>query len=415
MRSFWWDGLFAEGGETVWFQFFTLYALFLGAGPGLIGVLTSVSNLASAASTLPGAAFAERTGRYKAIVLAATTSARLVFLVLAAMPWFVDGASAIAVLAVASLLRATLGSFAMPAWNAMAAETVPERVRGRYFAFRNFGRQAVGLVLTPLVGAFLAQAGGAAGWQVLWAGSAALGLTASLFFARIPAPSRRGARGRSPARAGPLSAAPLLEALRDTALLRFVGSMSLFQLSVMLAGPFFSVYLVQHLGASPFWVGITAAASPLSAALSQPFAGRLADFVGPRRLLVASNAAIVALPLFWVVAFEPWHIVAVNLIGGAAWAGAQMASFNFLLASAPAKRLPGYTALYQMTQFAVTFAGPLAGGLLIGAFGFRAVFAISAAGRLAATGLQAAFLLGEAEPAGEREARQGLALAGDRA
>ncbi|HWO72309.1 MAG TPA: MFS transporter [Dehalococcoidia bacterium] len=96
--------------------------------------------------------------------------------------------------------------------------------------------------------------------------------------------------------------------------------------------------------------------------------------------------------------------------------GAQMASFNFLLALAPPRRLPSYTAFYQLTQFAVTFAGPLAGGLVLGALGFQAVFAVSAAGRLAATAFQAVFLLDEEK---ERDppvdGRRAWVLAGDRA
>src|SRR5947209_6426435 len=44
MRSFWWDGVFGESSEVVWFQYFTVFALTFGAGASTIGLLASLSS-----------------------------------------------------------------------------------------------------------------------------------------------------------------------------------------------------------------------------------------------------------------------------------------------------------------------------------------------------------------------------------
>jgi MFS family permease len=392
MRAFWWDGVLSEASEVVWFQYLSVYLLFLGASAGLIGVIASLTSLASAVSTVPGAAVAESTGRHKSIVLVSTTAGRAVFLVLAVMPWLGNPTITMAVLVAACLLRGGLSSFAAPAWNAVAAEAVPPHVRGRYFAFRNWGKQGTMMLLTPVVGQVLAVAGGASGWQLLWLTSAGIGLGASLCFMRMPPPSKRRVEEVASAPLAPTKPS-MRQVLQDVDLLRFVGTTSLFQLSVMIAGPFFTVYLVQDMGASPFWIGMVATASPLTAMLCQPILGPIADRLRPEKLLVYANTIIVLTPVAWLFATDPWHIVAVNLVGGAAWQANQLGSFNFLLAIAPERRLPSYSAAHQLGLFAVTFIGPITGGLIIGIAGFPTLFVLSAAGRALATVLQQLLLL----------------------
>jgi DHA1 family multidrug resistance protein-like MFS transporter len=387
MRRFWWEGVFGESSEVVWFQYLTLYLLFLGAGPGLIGAVTSIISLASALSTVAGAAIAERTGKHKSIVVISNGASRAVFLVMAVLPWAGGATATVGVLIAACVLRGVLSSFCLPAWNAMAADAIPQETRGRYFAFRNFGKQGTSMALTPVVGLLLSVMTGAGGWQLLWLASAGLGVIATVFLVRMPAM----ASGREHRAAPPMkseASGSVREILRHPYLMRLVGTTSLFQLSVMVAGPFFSVYLVQHMHASAFWVGIVATASPLTAMLCQPFLGRLADRTNPAMLLVAANALIILTPLFWVVSTAPWHVVLINLIGGAAWQANQLATFNSILENAPSSRLPSFAAAHQMGMFAVTFVGPLAGGLVIGVAGFRFLFLLSAVGRLVATLLQ---------------------------
>ncbi len=382
MRNLWWDGFFAESSDVIWLQYFSLFALALGANLGLIGVLAAMGNLLAALSMWPGAMVAERTRRYKYIVLlSAGGLSRLALLLLAATPWIASGKAALGIVVAVAALRGFLSSVAMPAWSAFAAQFVPERMRGRYFASRNFARQIAGLGTAPLVGFLVYRLGDFDGWQTAWLMAFVLGMISSVFYARIPtdAAERPAMRVASPPPAGARSA------MRDGRLLWLVAASGLFQLSVMLAGPFFSIYLVQRLGGSTLWVGATASAMAVGGIVAQPMVGKLNDRFGPKWLLIASGLMFPVVPWLWTIASEPWHAVFPSLLGGVLWAANLLASFNLLLEIAPPARRPTYAGLQQAGVFFASFLGPLIGGFLIPLVGFKAVFLISGGGRLAAT------------------------------
>ena len=383
MRNLWWDGFFAECADVIWLQYFSLYAVALGASIGVVGVLAAISNLVAALALWPGAVLAERTRRYKFLVLATGGGpGRAAFLTLAVVPWIATGNKALIALAVATIARSLLGNLAMPAWGAFAAEFVPEGMRGRYFSSRNFARQVAGLASAPIVGFIIYRLGGLSGWQVAWLLSFVLASISSAFYFRIPGESHFGVTAPAPEPARTRQPSVIL---RDRNLLWLVATTGFFQLSVMIAGPFFSIYLVERLGASTAWVGISYAFMPLAGIISQPILGRLNDRYGPKWLLVVSGLLLPIAPWLWMAATEPWHIIFINIIAGVMWAANLLATFNVVLQIAPADKRPTYTGWQQAGIFFASFLGPLIGGFLIAAIGFKLVFFLSGAGRFVAT------------------------------
>lgn len=381
MRNLWWDGFFAESCDVIWLQYFSLYALQFGASIQLIGILAALTNLLAAISMWPGAIVAERTRRYKLIVLVTGgVIGRLNFVILATIPWIATGQTALAVLVVVAGLRGFFGSVSMPAWNAFAGRFVPANVRGRYFASRNVGREVAGLATAPLIGYLIYRLGGIEGWQAAWVIAFIVSQISTWFYTRIPADAAAPEQEEPPP-AG-RAARP---ALRDGRLLWFVTASSVFQLSVMVAGPFFSIYLVEELGGSTLWVGITAAAMPVASMISQPVLGKLIDRIGSKRLLVISGLLFPLAPWAWTVVTEPWQVIFINLLAGVLWAANLLATLNLVLQLAPPGRRPTYSALQQSGVFFASFIGPLIGGLLVPAAGFKVVFLISGAGRWLAT------------------------------
>lgn len=394
MRNLWWDGFFAECAEIVWLQYFSLYALALGAPLALIGVLVALTNLLAAVSMWPGSILAERTRRYRMIVLVnGGILGRIPFLILAAIPWLATGNSALGIVVAVAALRGFFGSVAMPAWSAYCADFVPAGLRGRYFASRNLIRQVADLSLAPLAGLIIYLLGGLSGWQIAWVLAFSLGMVSTAFFWRIPDESVFGAHEHRATRNVERTAS----VLRDRRLLWFIATSGFFQFSVMVAGPFFSVYFVRELGASTLWVGITAAMMPLAGIVAQPFLGRLNDRLGPKWVLVVSGLAFPIAPWLWIFATSPWHIVFVNLVAGVLWAANLLASFNLLLQIAPENRRASYAGWQQAAIFFGSFLGPLAGGFLIPALGFRTVFFLSGAGRFVATLVLWRFVADDAE------------------
>jgi MFS family permease len=83
----------------------------------------------------------------------------------------------------------------------------------------------------------------------------------------------------------------------------------------------------------------------------------------------------------------------INTFSGFLWAGYNLASFNLLLELTPDEQRPQAVALFQTAVFGSAVVGPILGGFLADAIGFRYIFGISSAGRLVGTTLFILFAL----------------------
>lgn len=380
MRMFWWDGFFAYAAETVFVQYLALYAVAFGASNREIGLLSALTMLSSALAMLPGARLAERWGRYRDIVVLASVASRTSILFIGLIPLFADGAAALYLLLPLAIWRTFFGSFLFPAWTALSAEIVPESIRGRFFSSRFFGMGLGGLISAPIAGYLIGRTSGFGGWEMAWFFTSALGFAASFFYARIPGSLQAPARPQQAA-----SLTGMDDVLADRNFLVFCLTGLLWNLSVFVAGPFFNVYLVKDLHATALWVGILSAAVSIGGLGGQLAWGRPVDVRGPKWTLVVSGAIIPLLPWAWLFVTQPWQVLFINLPGGALWAGYNVASLNLLLAISPEDRRPRYAAISQGLVFLSAFVGPLAGGAMSDAWGYKPLFFVSGAGRLLAT------------------------------
>ena len=153
----------------------------------------------------------------------------------------------------------------------------------------------------------------------------------------------------------------------------------------MIAGPFFSVYLVRTLGASPTQIGLLAAVNSAGNILGQRFWGRLNDRHGAVWVMRLTGLLIPAIPLLWSLASDPWFLIPVETFSGFMWAGYSLANFNLLLTLAPPAKRARYTAIYQVSVFGAAFVGPLLGSALVNALSIRSLLWISCAGRVIAS------------------------------
>ena len=96
----------------------------------------------------------------------------------------------------------------------------------------------------------------------------------------------------------------------------------------------------------------------------------------------ATGLMIPVLPALWIIVSEPYQIYLIEALAGFLWAGYNLASFNLLLELSPESERQSAVALYQTVVFAAAVLGPLVGGYLAEAFGYRLVFATSAVVRL---------------------------------
>jgi MFS family permease len=387
LHWFFYDGLFASASDNIIITYLTFYILALGATSAQIGYLSSLSGIISALMLLPGAFLVERLGHRKEItVLFGGSIARSMLLFVALLPLAFSGNALVWVAIALVLVRDAFGNLSYPAWMSMIGDMVPISGRGRYFASRNFVMGVAGMATTLLVGAIISRMAQPLGYQLALILAFVIGLISTYSFARLrePFPETAG-KALRPAVIQRFSLRAYLSDIWQYKLfVRLCVTAILWNFSLNIAGPFFNVYMARELHVGPALIAINSTVSTVASMLAQLFAGRLADRWGPRRLQLITGLIIPILPFAWVFITQAWQIIPVNMLGGALWGIYGLASFNLLLDLTPEAQRARYSALYQVIVTMSLAAGAAFGGQLITHFGYVAVFAGSASGRLIA-------------------------------
>jgi MFS family permease len=392
LRWFWFDGFFSAASDNILITYLVLYLLALGASRAQIGLLSSLSSLSVALVLLPGALLVERIGHRKEVtVWAGGGVARVVILFLALIPLGFKGQALIYVAIALSITRDVFGNLAYPAWMAIIAEIIPISGRGRYFGSRNFAMGVVGMVTILLVGELITRTQKPAGYQIAFGLAFIIGLMSTVSFSRLRVSKEPPA---APTGAAGLSVPALLRDLwKHPAFLTLAGVSALWNFSLNIAGPFFNVYLVQNLSATATMVGFLGVVSTIASLLIQRKLGELADRWGSRRMQLISGLLIPIVPLLWLFATSPWHVVPINILSGILWGAYSLASFNYLLALTPADQRARYSALFQLIITVSLAAGAAVGSVIISTpWAYQGVFIGSGVGRFTAAILFARFV-----------------------
>ena len=384
------DGLFASASDNIVITYLVLYILALGATRTQIGLMSSISSLCIAIILLPGALLVERFGHRQQLTLFFGGGlARIALLALAFLPFLLGGKALVLTAISLSIFRDINGNLAFPAWMSVTGEVVPMEGRGRYFGSRNFIMGIAGMLSIFLVGELITQVGSPSGYQFALGLAFAIGAFSTFSFSRL-----RDPRGTAPI---PVEGARSLKAvLADIKGHPIFVTLSLvmvvWNFSLNIAGPFFNVYMVQNLNFTATMVGITSIVSTVASLIVQRRVGRLADRLGSRRVMMISMALIPILPAAWVFITRLWQVVLLNSFGGMVWGAFNLVSFNFLLSLTPVSQRARYSAIYQILITLALALGAAVGSWVVTQWGYQAVFACSAIGRILAVILFARFI-----------------------
>lgn len=379
LRSFFFDGVYASASDAIILTYLTLYLLALGATSVQIGWLNSLPSLAAVLLLLPGAMLVDRYGKRKQIVvIAGGLLGRVPLLLMAVTPFLLKGPSAIYFLIGLKVVLDGARNLALPAWVSLTADIVPLAWRGRYFGNRNLAMGISAMVITLVIGELITRLGTPGGYQLTLGIALATGMLSTYYFSRINEPEASKAIN-SPSR---YSFKVLLSVLRgDRNFLVFCIYTALWTFSLNLAGPFFSVYHVQTLGATASIVGITTIVTRISALPAQRYLGGLADKWGASKLTMISGFLIPLLPIMWLFIHSPWGVVPINIFSGVFWAGYNLAVFNLLLEISPDEHRAKYSAMYQIAVAGSAAVGAALGGLVGNQWGIPVLFILSGTGR----------------------------------
>lgn len=380
MWLFWLDGLFVSTSVSLVGSYLVLYALEFGATSTQIGLMSTIISLASMAALLPGAHLAEKwIDPKRAVLLFSRGLGQTVWVALGLLPFFLTGQPAVYGIITLRAARAFTMQAANPAWTMLSGRIVPRRMRGTYFASRNIAKQAAALLVIPAAGWLIDRLGFPFGYQLCFSLAAVTGLLAFWMYARIPFEAPKQARA-AVEKDQKRKIWSNVSAKRN--FWTFCATSVCWTFSVQLAAPFFSVYLVETLGATAGIVGTLAAVQNLTALPGQMLYGRWLDRRGIKWTYRLSGLLIPLLPWMWLLATGPWGILPVRIGTGFLYAGYNLANFNMLLLATPHVHRTRYIALYRTIVQSAAAMAPLLGGLVVDRFGFAPVFVISGVGRL---------------------------------
>lgn len=361
--------------------FLTAFALRLGAGPTLIGLLAALP-LVVRLTQLYTSWRIERAGHWRRSAFVGAALGRggpLLLLPLALLPAgaLPDAARQGWLVGVLVLTGAGAALFDI-AWLTWMAELVPPGVRGAFFARRNRVTGLAGL-LGALLGAFAmdrwraAHAGGGGGaaeemraYGALFAAAAVVGLLGLRWLRRVPDPRRTESRAE-----GPTLRETLTVPVRDAAFRPMLRFGAAWGAAMGIAAPFFAVYALETLRMSLLAITATTALMTLVTAASQRHFGRLADRFGTKTVLRAGTLLYVLTPLPWLVAtpaswWSLWGPLALLHVGsGLAMAAVDLTMNPLVLKLAPEGRRASYLASYGAVFAAAQAVAPLAGGALL--------------------------------------------------
>jgi MFS family permease len=364
------------------------FALALGFGSVTAGLVATLPMLAGALFQLATPAAVGLLGSHRRWVVLCAALQALTFIPL--IVGALAGEMELLIVYLAASLYWGLGMSTGPAWTAWATTLVPKSLRARFFAQRARASQA-SLFIALVVGGLILDRGRADGWPFV---AFALIFTMALG-SRVVSVAYLAAQSEpQPAPIGETRISPdvIRSHIRTGSHARLLLYLLVFQLSVWVAAPYFTPYMLGPLDLSYAEFTWLTASAFLARVLVLPTLGRVARRFGTRRLLATASLGIVPLPALWLVSDSFVWLFLLQLLSGAAWAGFELASLLSFFERIPAHGQASVLTVYNLANALAIVGGSAIGGWLLsfdgpGVDGFVIVLIVSCVARLASLSL----------------------------
>ncbi|MEG4208492.1 MFS transporter [Microcoleus sp. S13_B4] len=394
------DGVFASVFESATTGvLLSNFLLQLGASSVEIGIFCAIPMVVNLLQPL-GAYIADRTTSRHWYNLGIFGVSRLLWLVLAvAIVWgsqHQDSHQLLQWTLLTVVAASVLAAFANSSWFSWMAAVVPQRLRGRYFGFRNSAVSFITLLGVPLMG------WGVSTWGadpifgygiVLLVGVLAgmISLGCQFFMVDVnPQVYKKDAKNDQLTEKKEKQLTDFVPSvLKDSNFLMFILYFSVWTFAVNLSAPFFNIYLLKELSLDVSLVTIYTSLSSGANLLLLMFWGKLADRWGNRPLLIAVGLVVAITPLLWLgtgnYPFSVWvWLPLLHLLGGTTLGAIALCSNNIQMEIASIEQPSTYFAIAAAVSGLAGALGTTAGGFLaeLPGMSLGSLFTLSAAVRL---------------------------------
>lgn len=353
--------------------FLIAFALRLGASNTVIGLLAAIGPI-SQVLQIPSIFLVERTRLRKVITLFSAFTARIFWLIIAVIPWFVPPHLALPIFLGSLFAFYALSAMGGCAYGSWIRDVVPENTMGAYFAKRFAFATALGAGLSFAAGVgvdlYKRHVGNELGaYTILFTIAALAGLMGVAVLGRAPEPKLPPAEHRSvrSVLAGPF---------RDLTFRKLLIFLGWWNFAANFAGPFFTVYMLNRLKLDMTWVLGLALISQAMNVLFFGIWGRLADRFTNKSVLAASAPLFVLTFILWpFTAMPEWRYLSIPLLltihtlGGISTAGVAISANNLALKAAPFGKSTAYLAMIALVSGVAGTVAPLIAGVAADWFG----------------------------------------------
>jgi MFS family permease len=365
--------------------FLGAYAVKLGASSSEMGWFQSSTNLSNNVMQVFWGRLSDRLKR------------RIPFIVLGSLIvsglWipiiFVTSASQLIILLA---IQALLGSMATPAWTALIGDLVPSFRLGRANATINLWASIGSLIATLASGIIMIAIGGTLQemFFVPLTVATICGVTSSLIMFKLKEKKNNEKLDLKEHFASKILGLDVLARARKMPhFIKYCYVEGIFQFFMSISWPLFSITQIRILKASMLQIALLSVVQSLVTIIFQGWAGRLADNVGRKPLLVFFRFSLVTVPIAYVLSPDINTLIVVGAFWGLAQALGQASATAYLLDVSPEEYRGSFTALFNLVIGVITFFGSLIGGYLsdymIGLYGLitglQIVYIISTVGR----------------------------------
>jgi MFS family permease len=338
--------------------FMGAYAVKLGASPSEMGWFQSSSNLSNNVMQVFWGRLSDKIRR------------RIPFIIfggiIVAGLWipmmFVTTASQLIILLA---VQALLGSMATPAWTALIGDLVPSLKLGRVNASVNLWASIGGLIATIASGTIMILIGGTP-QEILFVPfvvAIVCGVISSLVMLYI----REKKSGEKPNLVKNLTSdfsSMLYYAKKTPNFVKYCYVEGAFQFFMSISWPLMSITQIEVLNASMLDIALLTVAQSFVTIIFQGWAGRLADSVGRKPLLVFYRFSLITVPIAYAFSPNMTTLIAVSTFWGFSTALGQASMTAYLLDISPQEYRGSFVAMFNLVIGVTTFFGSLVGGYL---------------------------------------------------
>lgn len=348
-------------------NYFPIFAIaILGATNYQVGLISSIPPLIALIMTVPAAVMLNRATEQKKLVAWSVLFARLMYLLIIGIVYFLASPIQAWVFLVVIALMSVPNTISNIGWQTLISGMIEDDRRGTFFSDRNRLLTLVGMVTTFIIGFVMKDAtyNGQA-YQILFFLAFCFGLLEVFSLMKHK-------------ETVDIKEDEILEkSLMDWAIFKVKGykwfliAALSFNFAWQMSWGIFSIYHVRVAGATIFWISMFSVGNMIVQILTFPMWKKWAEQKSNVLMLVFAALGMSLIPFLTVLSTNLYYLTIVQTISGFFVSGVTLLLFNLLLEQSPEKSRTYCITTYNVLLAMVAFISPQVGIWLLNAMGVK--------------------------------------------